>query len=243
MADGILLIHAFPLDATMWAPQVEALGKTTKVIAVNLPGFGGAGSSGKVMTMDAAADHVANAAKDAGISSALICGLSMGGYVALAISRNHPRLAAGYIFANTKAGADDEAGADRRRQLAARLNSEGSDFLVASPPPLLSDGAPAALLDHVKSIIKAQPPESIAAAALGMAERPESAPDLAKISVPTLVITGSKDTLIPPEATKPMADGIKGARYEVIEGVGHLSNLEAPDRFNTLLREHWAKLK
>ena len=76
-----------------------------------------------------------------------------------------------------------------------------------------------------------------------MAVRPDSTPDLARITVPTLVITGSDDTLIPPDATRPLADGIPGARYEVVQGAGHLSNLEAPDRFNALLREHWAKVR
>ena len=87
----------------MWAPQVPVLGRQTKVLAVNLPGFGGSGSGGKVMAMDAAADHVANAAKEAGITHALVCGLSMGGYVALALWRQYPELVAGFVFANTKA--------------------------------------------------------------------------------------------------------------------------------------------
>lgn len=227
----------------MWAPQVPVLARQTRVVAVNLPGFGGSGSGGKVMTMSAAADHVASAAKDAGVKRALVCGLSMGGYVALALWRQYPELVAGFVFANTKASADDEAARERRAGLANRLNSEGSGFLVASPPPLLSEGASPALHNLVRNIIAAQPPESIAAASLGMAERPESTPDLASITVPTLVITGSKDALIPPEATKPMAEGIKGARYAVIDGVGHLSNLEAPDEFNALVLAHWAKVK
>jgi pimeloyl-ACP methyl ester carboxylesterase len=162
----------------------------------------------------------------------------MGGYVALALWRQHRDLVAGLVFANTKAEADDEAGKERRRQLAARLRAEGNGFMVTSPPPLLSDAPPAGLLDQVKGIIAKQPAASIAAAALGMAERPDSTPNLASIDVPTLVITSSKDTLIPADATKPLADGIKGAKYEVIDGAGHLSNLEAADAFNALLREH-----
>jgi pimeloyl-ACP methyl ester carboxylesterase len=148
---------------------------------------------------------------------------------------------AGIVLANTKAEADDEAGKERRRQLATRLRAEGNAFLVASPPPLLSDGAAEGLLDRVKGIIAKQPAAAIAAAALGMADRPDSTPDLAGINVPTLVITGSKDTLIPPEATKPLAEGIANARYEVIAGAGHLSNLEAPERFSVLLKEHLAR--
>jgi len=241
-ADGILLIHAFPLDASMWEPQCQAFGSETKVVAVNLPGFGGAASAREVMTMSAAADVAAAAAREAGLRSALVVGLSMGGYVALALWRRSPEFVAGFVFANTKAEADDEAAKERRRQLAARLRAEGNGFMVASPPPLLSDAPPAGLLDQVKGIIAKQPAASIAAAALGMAERPDSTTNLASINVPTLVITSSKDTLIPADATKPLADGIKGARYEVIDGAGHLSNLEAPDAFNALTREHLARV-
>jgi pimeloyl-ACP methyl ester carboxylesterase len=242
VADGIILIHAFPMDSSMWAPQVAALTGLTTVVAPNLPGFGGSGSGGSVMTMSSAADQVAKAAAEAGISRALVCGLSMGGYVALALWREHRSLVAGFVFANTKADADDDAGKERRQQLANRLLSEGSGFLVQSPPPLLSESAGPDLVSLVRTIIAAQPPESIAAASLGMAARPDSTPDLAGITVPTLVVTGSKDTLIPPAATKPIADGVRGAGYEVIDGVGHLSNLEAPERFSALLREQFAKL-
>jgi pimeloyl-ACP methyl ester carboxylesterase len=86
-----------------------------------------------------------------------------------------------------------------------------------------------------------QPAESIAVASLAMSARVDSTPDLAQISVPTLVITSSADTLIPPEATTPMAEQIPGARLAVIEGAGHLSNMEAPEEFTRLLHEHYGR--
>ena len=238
MADGLLLLHAFPLDASMWQPQVDALRDEVTVVAPNLPGFGGTPLAGEVLTMDAAADAAAEAVRSAGLDRVVVCGLSMGGYVALAFWRRHRDLVAGLVLANTKAGADDEAGRERRTALSARLRAEGSGFLVESPPPLLSADAPAELWDRVKGSIANQPAEAIAAASLGMAERPDSTADLAGIDVPTLVITSTGDTLIPPEATRPMADQIPGARLEEIEGAGHLSNLEAADRFSDLLRAH-----
>jgi pimeloyl-ACP methyl ester carboxylesterase len=238
MTDGLLLLHAFPLDASMWEPQVEALRDEVTVLAPNLPGFGGAALSGPVLTMDEAAEHAATAITGAGLDRVVVCGLSMGGYVAFAFWRKHRERVAGLVLANTKAGADDEAGKERRRALAERLRTEGNAFMVDSPPPLLSSGAPEELWNRVKRVIEAQPAEAIAAASLGMAERPDSTGDLAGISVPTLVVTSTGDTLIPPEATSPMADQIPSAKLEVIEGVGHLSNLEAPDAFTRLLHEH-----
>jgi len=191
-----------------------------------------------VLQMDAAADAAVEAADRAGLDRMVVCGLSMGGYAAFALWRRHRPRVVGLVLANTKAGPDDEAGRERRRALAARLKAEGNGFLVESPPPLLSEHAPPQLWQRVKSIIAAQPAEAIASASLGMAERPDSTPDLGGIDVPTLVVTSTADTLIPAEATKPIAAQIPGGRVEVIDGAGHLSNLEAPDEFNRLLREH-----
>jgi 3-oxoadipate enol-lactonase len=238
MTDGIVLLHAFPLDATMWDPQFAALRPEMPVIAPNAPGFGGAPVMTPAMHMDAAADRAADEAAHAGFNRVVLVGLSMGGYVALAFWRRYRERVVGLVLANTKAGADDEAGKERRRALAERLRAEGNGFMVENPPPLLSTEASSELWDLVKGTIRAQPAEAIAAASLGMAERPDSTPDLSGIDVPTLVITSSADTLIPAEATTPMARQIPGARLEVIDGAGHLSNLEAPDLFNELLREH-----
>jgi pimeloyl-ACP methyl ester carboxylesterase len=238
MTDGLLLLHAFPLDASMWAPQVAALGRDVQIVAANAPGFGGTALAGEATTMDEASDRAARDLAAAGIDRAVVVGLSMGGYVAFSFWRRHRDRVLGLVLANTKSGADDDAGRDRRRALAARLKEEGSGFLVESPPPLLSTEAPQELWAHVRDVIRAQPAESIAAASLGMAERVDSTPDLAAIDVPTLVVTSSGDTLIPPEATTPMAAQIPGAQLAVIEGAGHLSNLEAPEEFNRRLREH-----
>jgi 3-oxoadipate enol-lactonase len=237
MTDGLLLVHAFPVDAGMWSGQ--RLGPRT--IAPNLPGFGGAEAApGGVMTMAGAAHACLEAVDAAGLDRAVVCGLSMGGYVAFELWRTAPERVAGLVLANTRSGADTPEGAEARRALAARLTTDGN-VLVADPPPLLSAGAPVELWDHVRSMIAAQPAASIAAAALGMAERPDSTPDLAGIRVPTLVITSDGDTLIPSELTTPIADQVPGARLTVIEGAGHLSNLERPDAFNDALRELCAR--
>jgi pimeloyl-ACP methyl ester carboxylesterase len=208
-ADGIVLIHAFPMDGSMWSAQADALGEQTTVLAPNLPGFGGEPGAGEVLTMAEAAERVAEAANSAGLRRALVCGLSMGGYVALALWRQHPELVAGLVLANTRADADDEAARERRKALAARQRAEGNEFLAESPPPLLSGGALPELWASVKTTIARQPPGSIAAAALGMAGRADSTGDLGKINVPTLVITSSEDALIAPAITSLMAPAIR----------------------------------
>jgi 3-oxoadipate enol-lactonase len=231
---GLLLIHAFPLDGRMWEPQLGSLGARLPLVAPHLPGFGGT-EAPEVLTMAAAAERCTRALDDAGVDTAVVCGLSMGGYVAFELWRAaRPRVAA-LVLANTRAEPDPPDGAAGRRALAERLRTEGHGFMVDEPPPLLGDDAPSDLRERVKSWIAEQTPAAIAAAALGMAERPDSVPDLPTVDVPTLVITGSADRLIPPDVTAAIAERVPGAELLRIEGVGHLSNLEAPEAFDTAL--------
>jgi pimeloyl-ACP methyl ester carboxylesterase len=232
----LLLVHAFPVDASMWKAQVESLGDEHQVVAPSLPGFGGTAPVGEVMTMDAAAAFLAGELDRADQARAVVCGLSMGGYVAFSLWRRHRDRVAGLVLANTRAEPDDDAGRERRRGVAEKARRGGSEAIAESPPPLLSENAPDDLWDRVRAMIRAQPGEAIAAASLGMAERPDSRPILGEIDVPTAVLTASGDTLIPPEVSSSMADAIPEADLVVLEGAGHLSNLEDPQGFNTAVR-------
>jgi 3-oxoadipate enol-lactonase len=235
-ADGIMLIHAFPLDATMWEGQGSVLRDAGwPVVAPDLPGFGGQAGVGSTMSMGAAADRCLRAADEAGLERMIVVGLSMGGYVAFELWRMARQRIAGLVLANTRSGADAREGAEGRRALAARLEAEGNGFLVAEPPPLLSAEAPQALWTRVRETIAAQPAAAIAAAARGMAERKDSTPDLSAIDVPVLIVTSDGDTLIPAEVSAPMASHIPGATLVTLEGAGHLSNLEAAPAFDEAL--------
>jgi 3-oxoadipate enol-lactonase len=239
MTDGLLLLHAWPLDARMWEPQLAALPDGLAVAAPDLPGFGGSEPAGDVLTMGAAAERSLEALGERGIDRAVVCGLSMGGYVAFELWRRARDRVIGFVLANTRAVADPPEAAAARRALAERLRSEGN-VLATEPPALLSDRAPEDLRSRVRGWIAEQPPEAIAAASLGMAERPDSTPDLATIDVPTLVLTSTDDRMIAPEISAEMAGLIPQGRLETIEGAGHLSNLEAPGAFDAALLEHLA---
>jgi 3-oxoadipate enol-lactonase len=189
--------------------------------------------------MSVCAERAVAALDEAGAERAVVCGLSMGGYVAFELWRRARERVAGLVLANTRAVADAPEGARARRALAERLQSEGN-VLLEEPPPLLASDAPPELHARVLALIADQSPQAIAAAALGMAERPDSTPELAGIDVPTLVVTSAEDRLIPPEVSVEMAAGIPGVRLEILDGVGHLSNLEAPAAFDRLLGEHLA---
>lgn len=239
MADGLLFLHAWPLDGTMWEPQARPLRHDVAVVAPSYPGFGGTVPTGRrILTMDEAAEACVDLAIREGVDRFVVCGTSMGGYVAFSIWRRHRERVLGMVLANTRAVADGEDARQRRLDLAERLSFEGSEFLLADPPPLLSSHADPEVRERVESMMRTQPAGAIASASRGMAHRPDSTPDLAGIEVPTLVVTSSEDELIPPSATAPMADAIPGARLAVIERAGHLSSMEAPEEFLGLLHDH-----
>jgi len=237
----LLLVHAFPVDAGMWDDQISELSGDAHVLAPSLPGFGGTPAAGDVLTMDAAADFLAGELDRSGTEKAVVCGLSMGGYIAFSLWRRHRDRIAGLALADTRAEPDDDAGKEKRRGLAEKVRGEGSAPVAEAPPPLLSENADPALWDRVKQMIRRQSGEAIAAAALGMAERPDSTPILGEINVPTTVIVGGGDTLTPPEMSETIAKGITGSELVTLEGAGHLSNLEDPEGFTRALRDLLAR--
>ncbi|HJV04988.1 MAG TPA: alpha/beta fold hydrolase [Actinomycetota bacterium] len=238
----LLLIHAFPLDASMWDAQVEALAPDADVLAPHLPGFGGTAPVGEVLTMDAAADHCAAELDRAGIDRAVVCGLSMGGYAAFSMWRRHPERIEGLLLANTRAEPDDDAGRERRRAVAEKARTEGSEAIAAEPPPLLAADADESMWERIRAVIRRQSGEAIAAASLGMAERPDSRPILPQIDVPTTVLTSEGDQLIPADVTAAMAEVIPAAELVRLEGAGHLSNLEHVEGFNRAVRDLLARV-
>jgi 3-oxoadipate enol-lactonase len=233
----LLLIHAFPLDASMWAPQLNSLGDDAQLVAPHMPGFGGTAPVGEVLTMDDAADHCVAELDRAGADRAVVCGLSMGGYVAFSVWRRHRGRVAGLLLANTRAEPDDDEGREKRRAVAEKAQAEGSEAIAAEPPPLLAEDAEESMWDRIKALIRRQSGEGIAAASLGMAERPDSRPILSGIDVPTSVLTSEGDRLIPPDVTAPMAEAIPQAELVRLEGAGHLSSLEHTEGFNRALRD------
>lgn len=238
----LLLVHAFPLDASMWDRQREAL-EGTAILAPSLPGFGGTPGPQDGLTMDALADFLAAELDRSGTDRAVVCGLSMGGYAAFALWRRYRERIAGLILADTRATPDDEEGKQRRRGLAERVRTEGAiaaaDALV---PVLLSERADTPLQEQVRQIILRQPVDAIAAASLGMAERPDSRPQLPEVDVPTAIVVGADDALTPPAASEEMAKAIPGAELTIIEGAGHLSNLEQPEAFIAAVRALLARV-
>jgi pimeloyl-ACP methyl ester carboxylesterase len=232
----LLLVHGFPLDAAIWRHQLLAFGDERRVLAPDLVGFGASSAEGRP-SIDAHADDLAALLDGLGIARAIVCGHSMGGYVALAFQRRYPERTAGLVLACTRAEPDDEAARAGRRDAAAKVLAEGLAPLTAAMlPKLLAAGADPDLRLELEAILLRQPPSGAAAALLAMAGRADAVPGLADIDVPSLVITGAEDILIPPSASKSMAAAIPAAGLTLVPNAGHMAMLEEPGAFNAALR-------
>ncbi len=234
---ALVLIHAFPLHSGMWAPQIAELATQRRIIAPDLPGFGGSEAPDSMYryTMAGFADLLAGLLKGLRLGPAALCGLSMGGYVAFAFLREHAERVAALVLADTRAGADATMVFERRtdqQDQVARIGTAAliEDLLVG----LLSDGARADRLDLVEQVrgLMANPAAGYIGALEAMKHRPDATTELAGIAVPTLVIVGDSDSLSPPDVARDMHKRIPGSELAILPGAGHLANLEAPEAFN-----------
>jgi pimeloyl-ACP methyl ester carboxylesterase len=243
----LVLLHAFPLDGRMWAPQVEALAGSYQVIVPDLRGFGAARDQAvSEAGMDLLADDVARLLDDRGLDRVVLGGLSLGGYVALAFLRHHADRVSGLVLLDTKATADGDQARDDRLQMVERVLAEGSGFVAeAMLPKLLGETSREhrpEVVEKVGTLVREQAPEAIVGAQRGMASRSATTDVLASIAVPTLVVTGEEDAVTGPEVGRDLAAAIPGARFLLIEEAGHLVNLEQPEIVNEALLDFLAPL-
>lgn len=246
----LLLLHAFPLNSRMWQDQLDELpgadGTGARVVAVDQRGFGGTPLGTDAPSLDLVADDLALLLDAAGIDRAVVGGLSMGGYVALAFARRHPDRLAGLLLADTKAAADTaEAAANRERIARAVVARDSVRLLVDEqlPTPLLGRASGARLAPRVAAMIQEAAPAAVAWAQRAMAARPDSLDVLAGVRVPVGVVVGADDELTPVGVAREMVSACAGAELTVIPGVGHLSALEAPEAFNAAVRGLLARVE
>jgi len=220
----LLLLHAFPLDARMWAGQLPVLERAGyETIAPNLPGHEPdpslASWAGKILEL-LPGDFVP-------------IGISMGGYLAFELWRQAPKRIPALVLADTRAGADSEEGRAARDRTIRLLQEDGFDpFWSDQAPKLFSAGAPADVVARARAIAAEQTLESLIASVEALRDRTDSTETLADIDAPTLVLVGEDDAIAPPQAAKEIAAGVARARLVRMTGAGHLTPLERPDDFN-----------
>jgi pimeloyl-ACP methyl ester carboxylesterase len=232
----VLLLHGFPLNASMFRPQLGALADRYRFIVPDLRGFGRSEPGQGPTQMTTFAQDAVAILDHLGIEAAVVGGVSMGGYIALALLELHPGRVRALVLSDTQTSPDDEAGKVRREELAVAIETEGPAVLERNfLPKLLAQPPRPEVEQTVRQMIGANSVAGMAAAARGMALRPDRRHILARFAGPALMIVGERDAITPPAKLEQMAALVPGSKLQVLEGVGHLPNLEAPEGFNHAL--------
>jgi pimeloyl-ACP methyl ester carboxylesterase len=249
---AILLLHGYPFDRSMWHDQIDVLKASGfSAIAPDLGGLGAmpskrqsvqqdkrgqAESYRTINTMDEMARDAAALLDQLHVTEVVVCGLSMGGYVAFEFLKLFPSRVHALILAGTRAPADNEKEKQARFEQAHRMLTEGMEPIAASTLPKLLAARTLKekpeVVKRVRDMILKTDPAGAAAAQRGMAARRDFSNDLSQIGVPTLIMVGRDDSIRPVADAEFMQRGIRNSQLEIVEDAAHMTNMEQPEVFN-----------
>ncbi|MBK7860202.1 MAG: alpha/beta hydrolase [Archangiaceae bacterium] len=234
----VLLLHAFPLTSEGFWPQLDAPPAGARLICPDHRGFGSSSLRPGVSTMEALANDALKLLDALKIDQAIVGGVSMGGYAAMALTRLDPSRVKALILMDTHPLPDDAAGREKREAVAKDFEKNGmGNFVPGALESLLAKTAKPYVRARVDGIMRSVNPLAAAAASRGMAARDDSREILGRFTGPALVLGGAEDALSSPQRMGEMAALMPKARHVVIAGAGHLANLEAPQEVNAALAE------
>ncbi len=238
----LLLVHGFPLDHTMWQPQLEHLSDRYRVVAPDLRGFGRSQVVAGTATMPQLADDLALLLDALEIDEPVtLCGLSMGGYIAWQFWLRHADRLDRLVLCDTRAMADPPDVAQGRVESARRVLEEGtSEFVEGLLGKLFAEATlrdQPAVVAATQEVMRAASPVGVAAALRGMAERPDMTGRLGEIRIPTLVVCGQHDVISPPAEMQQIAAALPRATMLEVPDAGHMAPLEQPQQVNQAIRQ------
>jgi Predicted hydrolases or acyltransferases (alpha/beta hydrolase superfamily) len=241
----LLFIHGWPHNRTLWAAQLSGLPTHARCIAPDLRGFGGSSLS-PPYTIDQYADDLAAFLGVLGIDRAVVCGVSMGGYVALSMLRRHASLLRALILTSTRATADSPEAREKRMRLIGFVRDHGVEALAGRQLKAMvgetTFNSRPDVLEALRLLMASAPADGVIGALEAMSGRPDSTGLLPGIAIPTLVVSGNEDTFTPPDELRALASAIPAARLETIQGAGHVCSYERPAAFNHVVSEFLASL-
>lgn len=231
----IIFIHAFPLNQAMWDDQVISLQKIARTITFDIRGLG-KNEDTTPYTLEFIVDDLISLLDQLKIEKAVVCGLSMGGYVALRAIQRNPERFLGMILADTKSGPDTDKAKLGRYEAIKTIQEKGlSTYIDSFLKSSIADGEASIAFERTKKLAQVSSPRGVTCALLALTSRTDTTPGLKDIQVPTLVLQGELDTIISMAEAKSLHEQIKGSSFFIIPGAGHLSNLENPEVFNSKL--------
>lgn len=230
----IVLIHAFPTDKDIYAPQEAELQKHFRVITLDLWGFGDtAKTNGDMITMSDYADEVFILLNQLKIPRSVIGGESMGGYIALMFLKKHPEKVFALILSDTQCSAETEEGKKARDIWVNNILRNGPDMLKKTfLDKALAPTTSPQTFNYLKNIVEQQNANGMISALKGMAEREDTSSVLTNASIPILILTGAQDEVIPPQQSDAMHALAKSSKLVILPKAAHLSNLDQPELWN-----------
>ncbi|QNL50130.1 alpha/beta hydrolase [Olivibacter sp. SDN3] len=242
----VVFLHGFPFNKNMWLNQLETLPNNVSGIAVDVRGHGLSTIGHGYFSIDVFAKDLIVFIEKLNLKEVVLCGLSMGGYIALRANQLAPHLFKGLVLADTNSQADsDEAKIKRFETIQSVLKFGRRVFAIGFVKRVFSEESLLTKMDEVEMIrssIRRNDVRSICATLLALASRTDTTDSLQNIPFPCLIIRGAEDQLMSVEQTEILRKNIKNAKLEVMDKCGHLPNLEDPTTFNRLLNQYLNEL-
>jgi 3-oxoadipate enol-lactonase len=249
-APPIIFIHGFPFSHKMWAfpgGQMEALAGTNRVIAYDVRGHGESEVGSGHYTIEFFVDDLIGLMNHLNVEKAILCGLSMGGYIALRAIERHAERFTGLVLADTKSEPDPNEVKVKRAQSIKDIQENGlklyAENYVKSVFTAESIQSKSEHVRTIQSIIERTAPAAIFGSLLALAARTDTTPSLPFIKIPTLILAGEKDVLTTPASAQAMTEKIPNSKLEIIPSAAHMSNMENPEVFNKHLVEFVSQIK
>ncbi len=232
----ILFIHGFPYDHSMWGKQFEELSKDYYCVSYDIRGLGESPAGDGQFTMESFVDDLFEIVDNFELKKPILCGLSMGGYIALRTLERNQHYFSGAILCDTKTDADNNEGKLKRAAGIKTINNDSLEvFVNGFVPNCFADASKESLGIAYQEIIKrcaSNDPLGVKGCLLAMIGRTDTSSFLSRIDIPVLLICGSEDALTPPDVMKKMSEKIINSAYVIINGAGHMTPIENPEIFN-----------
>lgn len=243
----VVFIHGFPFSKEMWKSQVEDLKKNYYVITFDVRGHGSSDVGDGQYSIEFFVDDLIGLLDHLKIGSAVLVGLSMGGYIAIRAAERHPERIRAMVLCDTRSEADSNEGKIRRANQIKVIKAEGmKNFAATFLPTVFYENTfqmKPQIVEAVRKMIENTSTTAVAGTLLALAARTDTTPSLYNIKAPALILVGKHDSLTPPSAAHSMKEKIPNAELHVISRAGHLSNLENPEEFNSHLIKFLGRLK
>ncbi len=237
----VIFVHGFPFNKSSWQPQMEFLKNTYRVLAYDIRGFGKSTAGNEIKSISLYADDLVKFMDALEIEKAIVCGLSMGGYILLNAANRFPERFKALVLCDTQCIADSNEMKEKRKEAIAHIVAAGikdfTDTFIENVFCKNSRDTKKELVEKVRTIVLTTSPETITNGLNALAQRWDMCKTLDEISIPALILCGKEDTVTLPVESEFMHRNIANSQLYFIERAGHLTNLEQPEEFNMYLAD------